>query len=34
VYRMVKHDWGGVFYFKNEVDITKNDFELETALKK
>lgn len=32
VYRQVKHDWGGVFYFKNDTDITKNDFEMETAL--
>lgn len=34
VYRQVKHEWGGVFYFKNDIDITKNDFEMETALEK
>jgi len=34
VYRQVKHDWGAVFYFKNDIDITKNDFEMETALEK
>jgi len=34
VYRQVKHDWGGVFFFKNDIDITKNDFEMETALDK
>lgn len=34
VYRQVKHDWGGIYYFKNDIDITKNDFELETALEK
>ena len=33
VYRMVKYDWGGVFYFKNEMDMTKLDFDSETSLK-
>lgn len=32
VYRQVKYDWGGVYYFKNDMDITKNDFEMETAV--
>lgn len=34
VYRMVKYDWGGVYYFKNDMDITRNDFDMETALEK
>ncbi|MCF8257077.1 MAG: hypothetical protein K9J06_05965 [Flavobacteriales bacterium] len=34
VYRQVKYDWGGIYYFKNDMDITKNDFELETTLEK
>lgn len=33
VYRMVKYDWGGLFYFKNDMDMTKLDFDSETALK-
>ena len=31
VYRKVKYDWGGVYYFKNDMDITKLDFENESA---
>lgn len=34
VYRQVKHDWGGVFYFRNDQDMTKADFDLETRLEK
>jgi hypothetical protein len=31
VYRKVKYDWGGVYYFKNDMDITKLDFDSESA---
>jgi hypothetical protein len=31
VYRKVKYDWGGVYYFKNDMDITKLDFDNESA---
>ncbi|MGM0497434.1 MAG: hypothetical protein ACQESJ_05910 [Bacteroidota bacterium] len=34
VYHRVKHDWGGVFYFKNYRAISKTLFYLETELKK
>jgi hypothetical protein len=34
VYRQVKYDWGGVYFFKNDMDITKKDFDMETALQK
>lgn len=34
VYRQVKHEWGGVFYFRNDQDMTKADFDLETRLEK
>jgi hypothetical protein len=34
VYRMVKHDWGGVYYFKNDISITKFDFDTESNAKK
>jgi hypothetical protein len=34
VYRQVKHEWGGVFYFRNDQDMTKTDFDLETRLEK
>jgi len=27
----VKHDWGGIFYFKDDANITKHDFELESG---
>lgn len=30
-YRKVKHDWGGIFYFKDDANITKHDFELESG---
>lgn len=33
VYRMVKHDWGGVYYFKNDINITKFDFDTESKAK-
>jgi hypothetical protein len=31
VYRKVKYDWGGVYFFKNDMDITKLDFDNESA---
>lgn len=34
VYRQVKYDWGGVYFFKNDMDITKKDFDMETSLQK
>lgn len=30
VYRMVRHDWGGLYFFKNDNSITKRDFEIES----
>jgi hypothetical protein len=30
IYRKVKHDWGGMYYFKNDASITKYDFDTET----
>jgi hypothetical protein len=32
VYHLVKHDWGGIFYFKNYRSISKVQFNLETHL--
>ena len=32
VYHLVKHDWGGIFYFKNYRSISKVQFNLETLL--
>ncbi len=29
-YKMLKYDWGGLFYFKNGVSISGNNFNIET----
>lgn len=31
VYRMVRHDWGGIYYFKNDNSITKRDYDMEST---
>jgi len=31
VYRMVRHDWGGLYYFKNDNSITKRDYDAEST---
>jgi len=34
VYRMVRHDWGGIYYFKNDNSITKRDYDVESTAAK
>lgn len=34
VYRMVRHDWGGLYYFKNDNSITKRDYDVESTATK
>jgi hypothetical protein len=29
-YKMIKYNWGGLFFFKNSISIAKNLFDNET----